>query len=70
MRLAVAGARDSGSRPLVAVYSAPDLDVLAGLADDGSLTPAIDRTYPLSAGREAMRHLGVEHARGKIVVVA
>ena len=56
-------------RPLVAMYSAADLEVLAGLADDGSLTPAIDRTYPLSAGRDALRHLGVEHARGKIVLV-
>ncbi len=56
-------------RPLVARHSAADLDVLAGLADAGSLVPALDRTYPLSAGRDAVRHLGVEHARGKIVVL-
>jgi NADPH:quinone reductase-like Zn-dependent oxidoreductase len=56
-------------RPLVAMFSAADLDVLAGLADEGSLTPAIDRTYPLSASLEAVRHLGLEHARGTIVVV-
>jgi len=56
-------------RPLVAMYSTADLDVLAGLVDDGSITPAIDRTYPLSSARDAVRHLGVEHARGKVVVV-
>lgn len=56
-------------RPLVAMYSAADLDVLAGLADEGALTPAIDRAYPLSAGRDAVRHLGVDHARGKVVVL-
>lgn len=56
-------------RPLVATYSSSDLDVLARLVDEGSMTPAIECTYPLSAGRDAVRHLGVDHARGKVVVL-
>ncbi|WP_028050546.1 NAD(P)-dependent alcohol dehydrogenase [Cellulomonas sp. URHD0024] len=55
--------------PLVAKHSVADLDLLAEFVAAGSITPAIDRTYPLSACRDAVRRLGVEHARGKIVLV-
>jgi NADPH:quinone reductase-like Zn-dependent oxidoreductase len=34
----------------------------------GQVMPVIDRTYPLSEAREAMRHLEGGHTRGKIVI--
>jgi len=45
-----------------------DLVLLAGLAEAGRLTPAIDRTYPLSRTAEAIRYVGTRAARGKVVV--
>ncbi|MGW2700151.1 zinc-binding dehydrogenase [Streptomyces sp. NPDC001340] len=39
-------------------------------ADSGKLAPVIDRTYPLGEAPEAVRYLGEEHARGKVVVTA
>jgi NADPH:quinone reductase-like Zn-dependent oxidoreductase len=51
--------------------AAPDaerLTELAGMAARGEIRPVIDRIYPLADALEAIRHLEVEHARGKIVV--
>jgi NADPH:quinone reductase-like Zn-dependent oxidoreductase len=45
-----------------------DLLTLAELAQAGKLTPAIDRTYPLSRAPEAFRYLQTGHARAKIVI--
>lgn len=45
-----------------------DLQVLADLIEAGTVTPVIDRCYPLSAAAEALRHLESGHAHGKIVV--
>jgi NADPH:quinone reductase-like Zn-dependent oxidoreductase len=45
-----------------------DLVVLQGLIADGSVTPALDRTYPLEQAADAMRYLGEGHARAKVVV--
>jgi NADPH:quinone reductase-like Zn-dependent oxidoreductase len=45
-----------------------DLQTLADLMQAGTITPVIDRCYPLSEAREAMRHLESGHARGKVVV--
>jgi len=56
-------------RPLVATHRVADLDALTAMVDAGALVPSIERTYPLSATADAVRHLGVDHARGKIVVV-
>ncbi|MFF9156292.1 NAD(P)-dependent alcohol dehydrogenase [Streptomyces sp. NPDC014846] len=56
-------------RPLVG--PAPSKAMLADLrdlAESGKLAPVIDRTYPLAEAPQAIRHLEVEHARGKIVV--
>ncbi|MER6453948.1 MULTISPECIES: NAD(P)-dependent alcohol dehydrogenase [unclassified Streptomyces] len=56
-------------RPLVG--PAPSKAMLADLrdlAESGRLAPVIDRTYPLAEAPQAIRHLEVEHARGKIVV--
>jgi len=49
----------------------PDAERLTELADmaaRGEIRPVIDRIYPLTDAVEAIRHLEVEHARGKIVV--
>ena len=45
-----------------------DLEVLAGMIDTGTLTPVIDRSYPLADAADAFRHLESGHAHGKIVV--
>ncbi|MCP3820585.1 NAD(P)-dependent alcohol dehydrogenase [Streptomyces sp. A3M-1-3] len=45
-----------------------DLQLLAELIETGSVTPVIDRTYPLADVPDAVRYLMEGHARGKIVV--
>jgi NADPH:quinone reductase-like Zn-dependent oxidoreductase len=45
-----------------------DLLFLAKLAEEGKLTPVVDRTYPLAEAAEAVRYLEAGHARGKVVV--
>ena len=45
-----------------------DLDVLRPLLEDGSITSAIDTTYPLAETPAAMRHLEAGQARGKIAI--
>lgn len=46
----------------------PDLLELAALAEDGRLTPVVDRTYALAETPAAMTYLRARHARGKVVV--
>jgi len=45
-----------------------DLEVIAGLIQAGTVTPSIDRAYPLDRAREAMRHLEGGQLRGKVVI--
>jgi NADPH:quinone reductase-like Zn-dependent oxidoreductase len=45
-----------------------DLVSLKELAEDGKVTPVIDRTYPLSEAPHAIRYLEEGHARGKVVI--
>ncbi len=45
-----------------------DLLVLAELIEAGKVTPAIDRTYPLSEAPSAVRYVAEGHARGKVVI--
>ncbi|HXC85747.1 MAG TPA: NAD(P)-dependent alcohol dehydrogenase [Trebonia sp.] len=52
----------------IAPESRADLLVLRDLAESGAITPAIDRTYPLSQAAAAVRHLADGHARGKVVI--
>ena len=47
-----------------------DLIVLTELIESGQITPAIDRTYPLSEVPEALRYMQEGRARGKVVVTA
>jgi NADPH:quinone reductase-like Zn-dependent oxidoreductase len=45
-----------------------DLQLLKQLIEVGTLTPVIDRTYPLAEVPEAIRYLEKGHARGKVVI--
>jgi len=45
-----------------------DLVTLGGLVDDGTITPAIDRQYPLAEAPAALGWVGSGHAHGKVVV--
>lgn len=52
----------------VASESAADLDALRELIEAGTVTPAVDRTYPLTETAAAIRHLLDGRTRGKVVV--
>jgi NADPH:quinone reductase-like Zn-dependent oxidoreductase len=52
----------------IASENAADLIVLRDLIEAGQITPAIDRTYPLSKVATAIRDLIDGHVRGKIVI--
>jgi NADPH:quinone reductase-like Zn-dependent oxidoreductase len=54
--------------PFVAKRDPDDLALLAGLVERGTITPVIDRRFALSETAEAVRRLGTEHARGKVVI--
>jgi NADPH:quinone reductase-like Zn-dependent oxidoreductase len=45
-----------------------DLQLLKQFIEDGTLTPVIDRTYPLAQVPEAIRYLEEGHAQGKVVI--
>ena len=40
----------------------------AALVEAGTLTPAVDRTFPLTEARAAITYLETEHARSKVVL--
>jgi NADPH:quinone reductase-like Zn-dependent oxidoreductase len=48
--------------------SRENLAALRDLIESGTVTPVVDRTYPLSDVPEAIRYLEVEHARAKVVI--
>jgi NADPH:quinone reductase-like Zn-dependent oxidoreductase len=52
----------------VAKATQDDLLVLKELMEAGKVCPAVDRTYPLSEGAEAVRYLGTGQARAKVVI--
>jgi len=54
--------------PLMAEIRRDDLTFLADLMQAGTVTPVIDRTYPLSQVPAAIRYLEKGHARGKVVI--
>jgi NADPH:quinone reductase-like Zn-dependent oxidoreductase len=54
----------------VAQSGLEDLVYLTNLIKAGKLRPVIDRTYPLSEGREAVRYVGTGQARAKVVITA
>jgi NADPH:quinone reductase-like Zn-dependent oxidoreductase len=52
----------------LASENAADLSALRDLIEAGTLTPVIDRTYPLAEAPAAIRHLLDGQARGKLVI--
>jgi NADPH:quinone reductase-like Zn-dependent oxidoreductase len=55
-------------RGLASKVKREDLIALTGLIGAGSLTPVIDRSYPLIEAPNAIRYLEEGHAGGKVVV--
>jgi len=53
---------------LIASENSADLRVLRDLIESGKISPAIDRTYPLSQTPAAIRHVQEGRARGKVVI--
>ena len=45
-----------------------DLEALRELLEAGTVTPVVERSYPLGEAAHALRYLGQGHARGKLVV--
>jgi NADPH:quinone reductase-like Zn-dependent oxidoreductase len=45
-----------------------ELAAITGLIEDGTLTPILDRAYPLAEATEGLRHVETGHARGKIAI--
>jgi NADPH:quinone reductase-like Zn-dependent oxidoreductase len=45
-----------------------DLLRLSALVGDGTLTPSIDRTFPLAQAPEALRRLEAGEVRGKVAL--
>jgi NADPH:quinone reductase-like Zn-dependent oxidoreductase len=54
--------------PFLAHRSKDDLIVLAGMIEAGTVTPLIDRAYPLAETADAIRYVEAGHARGKVVI--
>jgi NADPH:quinone reductase-like Zn-dependent oxidoreductase len=71
-RIISAFARSRVLRQRIVFYVAnsnqEDLLVLKELIETGKVCPAIDRTYPLTDGAEAVRYLGSGQARAKVVI--
>jgi NADPH:quinone reductase-like Zn-dependent oxidoreductase len=55
-------------RGLASKVKREDLIALTKLIGAGSLTPVIDRTYPLIEASDAIRYLEEGHVRGKVVI--
>ncbi|MCU1440294.1 MAG: NADPH:quinone reductase [Rhodoglobus sp.] len=53
---------------LMSSESTDDLEYLATLIDEGKVSPAVDRTYPLEGVPDAIRDLRAGRVRGKIVI--
>jgi NADPH:quinone reductase-like Zn-dependent oxidoreductase len=52
----------------VAAERSADAAALVELVEAGSVTPVIDRSFPLADAAKAIRHLQDGHARGKVVL--
>jgi NADPH:quinone reductase-like Zn-dependent oxidoreductase len=55
-------------RPFLSVEKHDDLLALAALVEAGTVTPVVDRTFPLEGAAAALAYVGAGHARGKVVV--
>jgi NADPH:quinone reductase-like Zn-dependent oxidoreductase len=54
----------------IARQRSADLERLTGLVEAGSVTPSVDRVYPLDEVRDAVRRLEAGQVRGKVVLSA
>jgi NADPH:quinone reductase-like Zn-dependent oxidoreductase len=54
--------------PFAAKDDPEGLTLLAGLVERGTITPVIDRRFPLSEAADAVRRVGGGHAQGKVVI--
>jgi NADPH:quinone reductase-like Zn-dependent oxidoreductase len=55
-------------RPFLSIPTAADLATLKQMAEDGQITPVIDKTYPLRDAPAALAHVGAGHSQGKTIV--
>jgi NADPH:quinone reductase-like Zn-dependent oxidoreductase len=55
-------------RPFIAKPKQADLRTLTQLIEDGTVTPVLDRTYPLADTAQGLRLVEQGHARGKVVI--
>jgi NADPH:quinone reductase-like Zn-dependent oxidoreductase len=55
-------------RPFLVSYRRADLTALSQLISAGSVSPVIDRTYPLNEAAQALRRVGEGHTAGKVVI--
>jgi NADPH:quinone reductase-like Zn-dependent oxidoreductase len=55
---------------LTCLENAEDLIVLTELIGSGTVTPAVDKTFPLSETPAAIQYMQEGHARGKVVITA
>jgi NADPH:quinone reductase-like Zn-dependent oxidoreductase len=55
-------------RPLPDTWTREHLLAVTGLVEAGTLTPVIDRTFPLADTAAGLRHVEAGHARGKVIV--
>lgn len=53
----------------VSKSSREDLTTLRELLEAGTVTPVVERSYPLPEAADAFRHLGEGHAQGKLAVI-
>ena len=53
---------------MIAKVGQADLIALTKLIEAGTVTPVVDRTFPLGETADAMRYLEEGHARGKVVI--
>jgi NADPH:quinone reductase-like Zn-dependent oxidoreductase len=54
----------------IAKPNKPDLELLREWIEQGRVRPVVERVYPLADVAEAMRYMGGEHVRGKLVLVS
>lgn len=60
---------DQDMRFFISQLNQPDLTTLRALVEAGTITPVIDRRYPLSQVPEAIAYLETGRARGKVIIV-
>ena len=54
--------------PLVSTVQQADLQALCGLIETGAIRPPVDRVFSLERGAEAIEHMALGRARGKVAI--